>query len=195
SITLTPTNTPTITSTPTSTNTPTGSQSLVISQVYGGGGNVCAPWHNDFVELFNPTNSPISFAGWSVQYASATGIFTGTNNQVTVITGTVQPHSYFLVQEAAGSGGGDPLPTPDATGNMAIASVAGKVALVNNATPLGCGSATNRCMPPNPNYPSIVDLVGYGSNASSGSSPPTDWEGADAARAASNTSSVVRQDS
>src|SRR5437764_1667938 len=62
-----------------------GSQSLVISQVYGGGGNSGAPWHNDFVELFNPTDASVSFSGWSIQYASATGVFTTANNQLTVI--------------------------------------------------------------------------------------------------------------
>src|SRR5438270_619218 len=48
------------------------STSLVVSQVYGGGGNSGAPWHNDFVEIFNPTGASVSFNGWSVQYASST---------------------------------------------------------------------------------------------------------------------------
>src|SRR5436190_23108986 len=52
---------------------PAASTSLVISQVYGGGGNASAPYQNDFIELFNPTMSPASLTGWSVQYASATG--------------------------------------------------------------------------------------------------------------------------
>ena len=49
------------------------STNVVISQVFGGGGNTGAPYHNDFVELFNRTATPVSLAGWSVQYASATG--------------------------------------------------------------------------------------------------------------------------
>src|SRR5690242_16518143 len=63
------------------------SSSLVISQVYGGGGNSGAVWHNDFIELFNPTGSPVSVNGWSVQYASATG----SSWQATALTGIVQP--------------------------------------------------------------------------------------------------------
>ena len=47
--------------------------SVVISQVYGGGGNSGATYKNDFVELFNPTAAPVSLAGWSVQYASSHG--------------------------------------------------------------------------------------------------------------------------
>jgi hypothetical protein len=46
---------------------------VAISQVYGGGGNLSAPFQNDFVELFNRTSSPVPVDGWSIQYASATG--------------------------------------------------------------------------------------------------------------------------
>jgi predicted extracellular nuclease len=44
---------------------------LVISQVFGAGGNTDAPYSYDFVELYNPTQSPVSLAGWSLQYAGA----------------------------------------------------------------------------------------------------------------------------
>lgn len=46
---------------------------LVISEVYGGGGNSGATYTNDFIELYNPTGSSIDVSGWSVQYRSATG--------------------------------------------------------------------------------------------------------------------------
>ena len=46
---------------------------VVISQVYGGGGNAGATLKNDFIELFNRGASPVSLNGWSVQYASAAG--------------------------------------------------------------------------------------------------------------------------
>src|SRR6266536_2341468 len=49
------------------------SSSLVVSQVYGGGGNSGAPYTNDFVEIFNRGTVTVSLAGMSVQYASATG--------------------------------------------------------------------------------------------------------------------------
>ena len=72
--------------------------SVVISQVYGGGGNSGATYKNDFIELFNQTASPVSVAGWSVQYASSTG----TSWQVTTLpTLTLQPGQYLLLQEAA----------------------------------------------------------------------------------------------
>ena len=37
-----------------------GGTGLVISQVYGGGGNTGAPYSHDFIEIFNPTATPIS---------------------------------------------------------------------------------------------------------------------------------------
>ena len=49
------------------------STTIVISQVYGGGGNSGAPWTNDYIELFNRGTSPVDVTGWSVQYASAAG--------------------------------------------------------------------------------------------------------------------------
>src|SRR5947209_13117543 len=39
------------------------STSLVLSQVYGGGGNSGAPWHNDFMELLNPTGTTVDVTG------------------------------------------------------------------------------------------------------------------------------------
>jgi hypothetical protein len=51
--------------------TPTAAQSvnpeLVISQIYGGGGNSGAPLTNDYVELFNRSATAVSLNGLSVQ--------------------------------------------------------------------------------------------------------------------------------
>ena len=48
------------------------STSIVISQVYGGGGNSGATYKNDFIELYNRA-AAVDLTGWSVQYASSTG--------------------------------------------------------------------------------------------------------------------------
>ena len=56
---------------------------VVISQVYGGGGNAGAPYSNDYVELFNRSDSPVSLAGWSVQYTSAAAASTPTTTPST----------------------------------------------------------------------------------------------------------------
>ena len=73
---------------------------VVISQVYGGGGNSGAPVSNDFVELFNPGIAAVSLAGWSVQYGSTTSTAAW---QVTALTGSIPPGGYYLVEEAIGA--------------------------------------------------------------------------------------------
>jgi endonuclease G, mitochondrial len=136
---------------------------VVISQVYGGGGNSGATLINDFVELFNRSSVAIDITGWSIQYSSAAG----TSWQRTNLSGVIPSGGYYLVQEGAGSGGTVNLPTPDATGTIAMAAGAGKIALVNNSTTL-----TGAC----PAGSSLIDFVGYGSNAScfEGSGPTED---------------------
>src|SRR6058998_3940147 len=51
----------------------TASADIVISQVYGGGGNSGATLKNDFIELFNLGAAAVNVNGWSVQYASTAG--------------------------------------------------------------------------------------------------------------------------
>src|SRR5881628_2287206 len=106
--------------------------SVVISQIYGGGGNSGAPYRNDFIELFNRSSNAVSVVGWSVQYASASG----STWQVTLLSGTIQPHSYYLVQQASGGSTGTNLPSADAFGTISISATAGKVALVISSTAL-----------------------------------------------------------
>ena len=72
---------------------------VVISQIYGGGGNSGAVFKNDFIEIFNRSSAAVNVSGWSVQYASATG----TSWQKTDLSGTIPPGRYLLIQEASGS--------------------------------------------------------------------------------------------
>ncbi|WP_051670286.1 ExeM/NucH family extracellular endonuclease [Bryobacter aggregatus] len=142
-----------------------GSANIVISQVYGGGGNTGTPaatYKNDFIELFNRGAVAVSLNGWSVQYNSAAGTSAW---QVTELTNVLlQPGQYYLVQEAQGTGGTTNLPTPDATGNIPMSATAGRVALVKQTTALSgsvCPSGSN-----------LVDLVGFGSTASCSETSP-----------------------
>lgn len=148
------------------------SNTIVISTVYGGGGNTGSTYTNDYVELFNRGNSSVNVTGWSVQYAAATG----TTWQVTILSGTIAPGKYFLVQEAQGAGGTTPLPTPDATGTIAMSATAGKIALSNTST-----SLTGAC----PTGGSIVDFVGFGTTANC-------FEGTGPTPAPSNTTAELR---
>ena len=87
------------------------STGLVISEVYGGGGNSGAPVTNDFIELQNTTGAAISLSGLSVQYRSTAG----TTSVATALPGSVPAHAKYLVAEAAGATPSGALPTPDAT--------------------------------------------------------------------------------
>ena len=146
-----------------------GGTGLVVSQVYGGGGNSGGVYANDFIEIFNPTASPISLTDLTVQYASATGTgnFGGTASQITPLSGTLAAGAYLLVQGAAGTSSPPPpaLPTPDITDGTPIdlSGTNGKVALVNSTTSLGCNgnTATTPCSAAQTAL--IIDLVGYGS--------------------------------
>jgi hypothetical protein len=134
------------------------STTIVISQIYGGGGNSGATLRNDFIELFNRGTATVNVTGWSVQYASAAG----TTWAVTALSGSIAPGQYYLVQEAAGAGGSVSLPPPDATGTTAMSATSGKVALANSTAPL-----TGACPT------AVVDLVGYGASASCSETAPT----------------------
>jgi predicted extracellular nuclease len=129
---------------------------VVISEVYGGGGNSGATYTNDFIELYNNGTTPFDLSSWSVQYASAAG----TSWQQTNLTGSVPPKSFYLVQEAQGAGGTTPLPSPNDIGTIPMSATSGKVALVSNRTALTCGTG---CA----SQSGVVDFVGYGSTASS----------------------------
>ena len=163
------------------------STDLVISQVYGGGGNTGAPYTHDFVELYNRGASAVSLDGKSLQYASATGTgnFGANAGALTELTGTLQPGEHFLVQEVAGSGGnGVSLPTPNVIDPTPIdmSGTNGKVALVTGTTTLGCNGGSTACSAPQ--AARIIDLVGYGS--------ANFFEGAGAAPALSNATAAFR---
>lgn len=145
---------------------------LRISQIYGAGGISGALLRNDYVELYNSGTTPIDLSGWSVQYASATG--TSWSNMF-VLSGTIQPGGYFLIQGAGGVNG-DPIPTPDFTGTVNLSGSTGKLALVQSTTAL-----TGTC----PSDPAIMDFVGYGTSANC-------YEGTLAAPAPSTITSIIR---
>jgi hypothetical protein len=53
--------------------------SLVIAQIYPGGGDAGAPFKHDFVVIFNRGASPVSLGGVKLQYASSLSNFTNTS--------------------------------------------------------------------------------------------------------------------
>ena len=148
---------------------------VVISQVYGGGGNSGATLRNDFIELFNSGGSTVDVTNWSVQYSSASGTTWQVTNLCASATCAIAPGHYLLIQEAQGAGGTTNLPNPDAAGTISMSATGAKVALVSNPNALA-----GAC----PSGGGIVDFVGYGST--------TCFEGSGATPAPSNTTAVIR---
>ena len=154
---------------------PPSTSPVLISQIYGGGGNSGATYRNDFVELFNHSAAPVDITGWSIQYTSADGDSWEFGTQP--LGGIIGPGEYYLIALGSGGAVGAPLPAAQINGTINMSGSSGKVALVNSFDglvgncPLG--------------DPSLMDFVGYGS--------PDCREGAAPAPQPSNTTSILRQ--
>jgi uncharacterized repeat protein (TIGR01451 family) len=160
---------------------------VVISQIYAGGGNTGAQYTNDFVELFNRTTTAIDISNWSIQTATGTGTaWTVTRLCPVSQTCTIGANRYYLIKLAAGGTPSGALPTEDATGTVNLATAGNKIALVSSTTAFtGTAAGTSplagaTCPTPTA---SLVDFVGFGSATCS--------EGT-AAAALSNTTALFR---
>ena len=123
---------------------------VVISQVYGGGGNTGATWRNDFIELFNRGEAGVDLTGWRVEYGPAAA----ESWEGAALSGSLEPGQYYLVQQSQGAGGTMALPAPDAAGAILMSATSGKVRVVNAAG-------------------GVADLVGYGTaNLAEGAATP-----------------------
>jgi len=154
------------------------SAQVVISQVYGGGGNTGASFTHDYVELFNRGAAAVNLTGYTLRYASATGN-SWTNNAV--LSGSIPVGGYYLIRLSSNNANvGSPLPvTPDAIGNINMSATAGKLALISDGT-------VPAVVCPLPSA-GIVDFVGFGAaaNCSETAAAP--------APAPSNTTAIFRR--
>ena len=140
---------------------------IVISEVYGGGGNGGSKYKNDFIELYNPTDADINIDGWKIEYAAKAGSFAGTSN-FTILSGVIKGNGYYLIQEAKGAAGTDELPEPDIKdGKIAMSGSDCKVRLVDSNA-------------------QVIDLVGIGT--------ANEAEGNATAKGMGNALSVQRKD-
>ena len=148
------------------------SDGVVISQVYGGGGNAGASFTHDFIELFNRGTTPVVLDGMSVQYASATG--TGLSAHADTAHGAlrhdparqVPPHPRGLERRGRRTSAGNRHRRRDADrdGRRRGQGRAG-----TGTTTLGCNTAAT-CTAAG-TLGRIVDLVGYGNATSSRGRP------------------------
>jgi 5'-nucleotidase len=150
---------------------------VVINEVYGGGGNSGSHYKADFVELVNPAAAAVDLTGWTVQYRAAAG----TTVSKTALTGTIAAHGHYLVQESTGTGGDQiALPTPDATGTVAMSATGGVVILASSSTNV---TAQGNLV----GVAGVVDAVGWGAST-------TSFEGTAPGPTTDNTTSVGRTD-
>ncbi|MBI1189958.1 MAG: hypothetical protein GC200_04660 [Tepidisphaera sp.] len=130
---------------------------VVISQVYGGGGNAFSGYSGDFAVLFNRSSSPVNLTGWSFQSARVSDA--GFDSRIVNLSGIIGPGEYRLIVTNQPSATGAALPPADFTPAtlFGMESSFGRVALVSTGNLLH--SDYTRF--------DVVDLVGYGQLAQS----------------------------
>lgn len=119
-----------------------GGDHLVISEIQIDGDGPDAT-RDEFIEVYNPTSSPVSLAGWSLQHRKNSNF-----SQDNIASGSVPAHGFFL---AAKSGYNGSTPPDFLLVNMDNLQGGGTIFLVNDQFPLsGC-----------PAGGSVVDKVGW----------------------------------
>ena len=126
------------------------SSQVVIHEIYAHGGNAGAIWQNDYIVLHNRSDLAVDLEGWSLQYAPAAGNF----GKMIPLSDVLEGGQYLLIQLAASSDTGMPLPGADLVAEVNLAANGGILALVDHSEPL-----KERCTGND-----IRDLVGYGSS-------------------------------
>lgn len=153
---------------------PAGTE-LVISEVYGAGGNSGAVYNADFVELTNPTGAPVSLAGKYLHYRAAAG---GSGGVTFALAGSVPANRTWLVQmSAAGANGAALDPDQTAAPALSMAAAGGQVFLLNQAAPITTSGNMAGAS-------GVLDMVG--------ASGATSFETAATASAATATQSLNR---
>ncbi|MCY1157061.1 MAG: ExeM/NucH family extracellular endonuclease, partial [Citricoccus sp.] len=126
---------------------------------YTNGGSANAVYTHKFVELYNPTDSPVSLEGWSLQYRSSGGSSAPTG--VVQLSGTIPAQGYYLVRGNSNGSAGQALPTPDATTGVAFSGTSGTLVLSDQSAAL-TGLSTGSVLSGQDDR--VVDLLGYGSS-------------------------------
>lgn len=144
------------------------SSTVVISQVYGGGGSAAGTFKSDYVELHNLSTTAQDISGFKIIYGSSTGnLGTGTS----IFTFPISPAviipagGYVLVANAAGAGIANLTPVADYTFTLAMSGTTGKIAFGNGALVGGTTYAVQLATG------NVIDFVGYGTANESETSP------------------------
>jgi len=147
--------------------------SIVISGMYGAGGNAGAAFQNDYIEIHNTTNSTINLAGYTLYYASAGGTTSGTGSYFTFPAGaTIGAHKFALIKAASGGTNGTAWPTSiwdfDASGtgsSMNLAAASGKILLLRIYHDLSATNSIPTTLAGIQGMADYVDYVPFGTTA------------------------------
>lgn len=124
---------------------PQSTDHLVISEIFI---NMEGADNQEFIELYNPTEQPISLADWSLQYLSGSASSTEKIKKKNFINAAVvQPKSFYLV----GTGGYDGEQVADMTWSQSLNNIGATVFLVSSTSPII-----------NVDDASVVDRIAYG---------------------------------
>jgi len=118
---------------------------VVISEVQVGGGVA----DDEFVELYNPTDSAVDISSWSIQRESTAGSFEKKNFEA---SDSVPSHGYFLIANSAYDDAG--VPADLTHSSFTLSSTGTTVFIVNDQTLLTTGDEVT-----------VVDKVAIGSSA------------------------------
>ena len=131
---------------------------VVISKVYGGGGNGASGFNSDFAEIFNRSDAPVNLNGWSFQSARITDV-PGFVSRICLLSGVINPGEYRLIRTNQSSAVGAAIPLADfiAEPLFGMESSFGRVVLVSTTNLVGTNYTRG----------DVVDLVGYGTGVGS----------------------------
>jgi hypothetical protein len=136
---------------------------VIITQIYGGGGNSGAAYKSDFIEFYNTTDTDIDISGWTVYYVAATLSSTTVKYEFPLNT-RIKAGKHFALKCADGAGTQPAWNvTFDETSTMALSGSSGKVILLksNAAFTLSTPPTLNEII----NNTDFIDYVGYGTSA------------------------------
>ncbi len=117
---------------------------VVISQIKT---NSAGNASDEFIELYNPTDSSVFIGNWSVQYR---GGGASSFDKLSLSNETLEPHGYYLIANISGTHASN---DDQSYGNasMSLSATGATLFLVSNQTTLTTGSEGT-----------IIDRVGYG---------------------------------
>ena len=158
----------------------TATPSVLITQVYGGGGNSGATYKSDFIELINTTGSDINVGGWCVYYIAATSSITSQKYEFPANT-IIKAGSYFSLKCADGTGTTQPAwPLPfDGTCTLPLGGTAGKIVLLKSNAAFTLSNS--------PLIEEIVNNINFGDYVPYGTTAVPIWGSAMAANTTSTT--------